>query len=99
MLPAADGKSKTSALQIVVYTASIIPIGLLPLMFKMVTPVAAIITTVAGAFFLIQALRLHLTLRDADARKLMFASFIYLPVVQLALMFDKLYLYPIWITL
>jgi len=97
MLPAADGRSKTSAFQIIVYTAGIIPIGILPLMFNMVSPAAVLVTTLAGVFFLIKALRLHKTLAIPEARKLMFASFIYLPVVQLALMFDKLYLYPLWL--
>ena len=97
MLPAADGRSKTSALQIIVYTAGIIPIGILPLMFHMVSPAAVVITTIAGIYFLKKALSLHKTLAIPEARKLMFASFIYLPVVQLALMFDKLYLYPLWL--
>jgi protoheme IX farnesyltransferase len=90
MLPAADGKSKTSALQVIVYTAGIIPIGLLPYLFLMAGPVSAIITTICGIYFLWKAIKLHNSLDIADARKLLYASFVYLPVVQLALLFDKL---------
>jgi protoheme IX farnesyltransferase len=90
MLPAADGKSKTSALQVIVYTAGIIPIGLLPYLFLMAGPVSAVITTICGIYFLWKAIKLHNSLDIADARKLLYASFVYLPVVQLALLFDKL---------
>ena len=90
MLPAADGRSKTSALQIMVYTASIIPFGLLPYVFHMAGLTSAIITTLCGLYFMMKAIRLHSTLEVNDARKLLYASFIYLPVVQLALLFDKL---------
>ncbi|MFN4122110.1 MAG: heme o synthase [Flavobacteriales bacterium] len=90
MLPAADGRSKTSALQIAVYTAGLIPIGLLPFVFRMAGPVSAVITSICGIYFMYKALRLLKTCELNDARKLLFASFIYLPVVQLALMFDKM---------
>jgi predicted PurR-regulated permease PerM len=39
-------------------------------------------------------LKLHKTLEVSDAKALMFASFIYLPVVQLAMMFDSLFVQP-----
>lgn len=97
MLPAADGRSKTSALQILIYTAGLVPIGLLPFMFRMISPIAVVIITLSGVFFLIRAIRLHRTLEIADARKVMFGSFIYLPVVQLAMMFDNLYLLEKWL--
>jgi heme o synthase len=88
MLPAADGRSKTSAMQIMFYTAGIIPIGLLPYMFGITGIVSAIITTACGILFMLRSMQLHRSLDISDARKLLFASFIYLPVVQLALMFD-----------
>ena len=97
MLHAADGRSKTSALQILVYTAGLLPMSLVPLLFKLVSPLAAVILLVAGIYFLTKAIRLHRTLEMSDARKVMFASFIYLPVVQLAMMFDNLYLLEIWL--
>lgn len=90
MLPAADGRSKTSAFQIMVYTAGIIPIGLLPYMFNMTGWVSAIITSLCGIYFMFRAIKLHNSLEISDARKLLYASFIYLPIVQLALLFDTL---------
>ena len=90
MLPAKDGRSKTSALQIMVYTGSIIPFGLLPYFFRMSGIISAIIITLCGIYFMMKAIKLHSTLEISDARKLLYASFIYLPVVQLALLIDKL---------
>jgi len=88
MLPASDGRSKTSALQIMVYTAGIIPIGLLPYAFNMTGIVSAVIIILCGMYFMLRAIKLHNSLEVADARKLLYASFIYLPIVQLALLFD-----------
>jgi protoheme IX farnesyltransferase len=56
-----------------------------------------VITLIAGIYFLRKALKLHNSLEIADAKSLMFASFIYLPVVQLAMMFDSLFVLPYWL--
>jgi protoheme IX farnesyltransferase len=48
------------------------------------------VAVAAGIMFLVPAWRLYRSLDVADARKLMFASFIYLPVVQLIYVLDKL---------
>jgi len=90
MLPAKDGRSKTSALQIMVYTGSIIPFGLLPYFFRMSGIISAVIITLCGIYFMMKAIKLHATLEISDAKKLLYASFIYLPLVQLALLIDKL---------
>ncbi len=90
MLPSITGRSKTSAFQVMVYTAGLIPIGLLPYFFQMAGPVSAVITTLCGVYFMVKAIKLHQTLEISDARKLLYASFVYLPVVQLALLFDKI---------
>ena len=97
MLPAADGRSYPAAFHTLISPAGLVPIGFFPLMFHMVTPVSVILITIAGIYFLIKAVKLHNSLDIKDARKLMFASFIYLPVVQLGMMFDNLYLLKLWI--
>lgn len=90
MLPSITGRSKTSALQVMVYTAGLIPIGLLPYFFNMAGITSAVITTICGIYFMMKAIKLHQTLEISDARKLLYASFVYLPVVQLALLLDKI---------
>ncbi len=89
MLPSAGGRDRASAFQIVVYAIGLIPISLLPTFFGFVGNIAAAVAVVAGGIFAKQAIDLYRSL-DADAAKrLMFGSFLYLPVVQLAYLFDK----------
>lgn len=94
MLPFASGRTRRSAWTILTYTAFCIPASLLPWALPngapMVGNVALAVAVATGLFFLVPAWRLYRSLDVADARKLMFASFIYLPVVQLTYVLDKL---------
>jgi protoheme IX farnesyltransferase len=94
MLPFSSGRTRRSAWTILTYTAFCIPASLLPWALPngdpMVGTVALVVALAAGVFFLVPAWRLYRSLDVADARKLMFASFIYLPVVQLIYVLDKL---------
>ncbi|MEZ5173841.1 MAG: hypothetical protein R2850_10135 [Bacteroidia bacterium] len=56
----------------------------------MAGPVSAVITTLCGIYFMVRAIQLYRSLEISDAKKLLYASFIYLPVVQLALLIDKI---------
>jgi protoheme IX farnesyltransferase len=94
MLPFSSGRTRRSAWTILTYTAFCIPASLLPWALPngdpMVGTVALVVALAAGVFFLVPAWRLYRSLDVADARKLMFASFVYLPVVQLIYVLDKL---------
>lgn len=90
MMPSEGGRTTHSAMQILVYTLFLIPIGLLPYVFKLTGPVSAIIAVLAALMFSVTAFRLLKNPSVDAAKKLMFASIIYLPVVQLAYMFDKI---------
>ena len=94
MLPFRAGRTRESAFQILTYTAFCIPASLLPWARPsgqpMVGNAALIVALAAGAGFLWLAIRLYRTLEMADARRLMFGSFLYLPVVQIAYVLDKL---------
>ncbi|MGB0175693.1 MAG: protoheme IX farnesyltransferase, partial [Owenweeksia sp.] len=50
---------------------------------------ATLLIVLMGLFFLVKAIRLYRNQEVADARKLMIASIIYLPVVQLIYVLDK----------
>lgn len=89
MLPA-GGKTKASAFQTAVYTFTLIPIGLFPYFFKMSGTISAAIITLIGIYFFYLSLKLLKSCDDNDAKKLMFGSFIYLPVVLIALVLDKI---------
>lgn len=80
-----------TALQIVSYTLFLIPLGLLPWWHGLTGPVSAIIVTLAGVLFLVPAIQLLRKEDRRSARMLMFGSFLYLPVMQIALVLDMLY--------
>lgn len=86
MLPSKGGRDKSSRSQILIYTFSLFPIALTPYIFNFTGWISATIVSGMGLVFIYQAWNLYRTGSIEDARKLMFGSFIYLPVVQLALM-------------
>jgi protoheme IX farnesyltransferase len=90
MLPSAGGRDKGTAFQIVVYTIGLIPVSLLPTFFGYTGTISAIVAVIAGMIFTKQAIDLYRSLSSEDAKKLMFGSFVYLPVVQLAYLLDKI---------
>ena len=96
MLPFNAGRTARSAQLILLYTLFCIPASMLPwaLNQPMVGNVAFAVAVLAGlgfSWFAYQLLR-DLTL-DA-ARRLMFASFVYLPLVQIVYVLDKIPLNP-----
>lgn len=91
LLPSKEGRGKKSAIWILISTIILIPVSLLPTVFHMGGYVLAVVSLLAGLLFLIQAIRLYNTCTIKSASKLMFGSFIYLPLVQLALLIDKLF--------
>jgi len=86
MLPSAGGRDKASAFQVLIYTLFLIPVSLSPIFFKMSGNISAIIIATCGIYFAYQAYTLYKDCTVKSAQKLMFGSFIYLPVVQLAIM-------------
>jgi len=89
LLPAADGRSKASAFQIMVYSLALIPFSLLPWLLGWTGTVTLIVATLCSTMFFIYAYKLYHSCETADARKLMFASFVYLPIIQFVYVFDK----------
>ena len=83
LMPSASGKSTTSAFYILIYTIFLIPISLFPIIFTTVSALVMTLVALAGMGFTWYAIRLFNTKSDSAALKLMFASFVYLPIVQL----------------
>ena len=94
MLPFRAGRTKESAWQILMYTAFCIPASLLPWALPtgspMVGNIALSVAILCGIGLTIPAVKLYRTLDRKHARQLMFASFAYLPVVQIAYVLDKI---------
>lgn len=89
LLPSGGGKNLNTAIQIMTYTMFLIPLGLLPAKFGMTGLNSAIVATVCGVAFFAQTFSLMKTGSRQSALRIMFGSFIYLPVVQIAYLLDK----------
>ena len=89
LLPSGGGKDMRTAVQIMTYTLFLIPLGLLPLKLGITGVDSAIVVTICGVLFLGQAFRLMIDGSRRAALYIMFSSFIYLPIVQVAFLLDK----------
>ncbi len=83
LLPSQFGKSKNSAFQIVLYSAFLIPFSLIPWLLGWTNNVSLVLVSILGLLFYLQADRLLRTCEDKEAKRLMFASIIYLPLIQI----------------
>ena len=90
LLPAEKGPTKFTALQTVIYSLLLIPVGVVPYFIGMSGLVSLIIISVANLFMVWQCIRLYRDMEVKSARRIMFSSYIYLPVVLLAMLGDKL---------
>lgn len=89
LLPSGGGKDLNTAIQIMVYTLFLIPLGLLPTKFGITGLDSGIVATVCGAAFFAQTFSLMKTGSTQSAKRIMFGSFLYLPIVQIAYLLDK----------
>ena len=90
LLPSAGGRDGRSAFLILLYTLFLIPAGMLPWVFGLVGPWAMAVALIMGVVMLVPALVLWNKKEIPAARRLMFASFMYLPLVQLAYVLDRI---------
>lgn len=89
LLPSGGGKDLNTCIQIMVYTMFLIPLGLLPMKFGITGMDSAIVATVCGVAFFAQTFSLMKTGSRKSALRIMFGSFLYLPIVQIAYLLDK----------
>lgn len=89
LLPSGGGKDQNTCIQIMVYTMFLIPLGLLPAFFGITGINSAIVATVCGVAFFGQTFSLMKTGSRQSALRIMFGSFLYLPIVQIAYLLDK----------
>jgi protoheme IX farnesyltransferase len=90
LLPSTEGPGKFSAIQSIVYSLVLIPIGVLPYLASISGFVSLWIIFAANLFMLWQSIRLFREMEAKAARRVMFSSYIYLPIVFLAMLADKL---------
>jgi protoheme IX farnesyltransferase len=89
MLPSPGERDLRTAFQIMTYTVLLIPVSLLPLVLGISGRVSAGVALICGVLFLLMTVQLMRTQDRKAALSIMFASFLYLPIVQIALVLDK----------
>ncbi|RZJ57921.1 MAG: protoheme IX farnesyltransferase [Hymenobacter sp.] len=89
MLPSPGERDLRTAFQIMTYTVLLIPVSLLPLVLGISGQKSAGVALVCGVIFLLMTVQLMRTQDRKAALSIMFASFLYLPIVQIALVLDK----------
>ena len=95
LLPAEKGPTKFTALQTVMYSLLLIPVTLIPYFTGICEYgdvrgiIALVLIVLANLFMLERCIALYRKMDVVSARKVMFGSYMYLPVVLLALLLSK----------
>ena len=90
LMPSVEGPTKYSAIQSVIYSLILVPVGVLPFLVNMSGVVSFWIVLAANLWMVWLSVKLYRRMETKAARGVMFGSYIYLPVVLLALLADKI---------
>ncbi len=96
LLPADKGPTKFTALQTVIYSLLLLPVTLLPYFTGMCSYddvkgiISLVLVLTANVFMLMRCIKLYQKMDISSARKVMFGSYMYLPVVLLAFLMSKI---------
>jgi protoheme IX farnesyltransferase len=95
LLPSDKGPTKFTALQTVIYSLLLLPITLAPFFVGISSPagirggIALALIVLANLFLLFRSVTLYRKMDVSSARKVMFGSYLHLPLVLLALLLAK----------
>lgn len=89
LLPSEKGPTKYSAVQSVIYSALLIPVGFLPYLVGITGMTSLIIVGVANLLMVWLSIQLYRQMEVKAARRVMFGSYFYLLIVYFALLADK----------
>ena len=90
LLPNNGEKNLKTAVNIMIYTLFLIPLGLLPTIFGITGIISGTVAVFLAIIFLAQTFKLINDYSRESAVKVMFSSFIYLPIVQISYVLDKI---------
>ena len=90
LLPSEKGPTKYTALQTIIYSLLLIPVGMMPYYIGLSGIVSLVIVLLTNLFLVVQCFRLYKEMEVKAARRVMFSSYIHLPIVLLALLMDKM---------
>ncbi|MBM3413971.1 MAG: protoheme IX farnesyltransferase [Bacteroidetes bacterium] len=95
LLPSEQGPTRFTALQTVLYSLLLVPVTLLPFFTGMSTyqdaagRISVAVVIFANLFMIARSVRLYQTMEVKAARAVMFGSYLYLPLILLALLLSK----------
>ena len=95
LLPSEQGPTRFTALQTVLYSLLLVPVTLLPFYTGMSSSqgtsgiIGIAVVVMANLFMIFRSVNLYRTMEVSAARKVMFGSYLYLPLVLLALLLSK----------
>ena len=89
LLPSVEGPTKYSAIQAIIYSLLLLPVGILPYFVGMSGLMSLGVLVVANLYMIWLSIQLYRKMEVKAARKVMFTSYIYLAVILLALLADK----------
>lgn len=89
LLPDNSGPTRFTAMQTVIYSMLMLPVGMLPFYFDISGIIAFWILMVCNLWMIYVSIMLVIKMNASAARKVMFSSYFYLMIVFLALLFDK----------
>ncbi len=90
LLPSREGRTRFTGLQCMFYSLVLIPLAIVPRMLQITGNIGMFISIAAGLLYFVASIQFFFRNDQQSAKRVMFASFIYLPVVLLALLFDKI---------
>ena len=89
MLPSQERTSRFTALQCMFYSIILIPMAIIPRIVGLTGNIGMWVMIACGIMYFIASIAFYMKNDYTSAKRVMFASFIYLPIVLLALLFDK----------
>lgn len=89
MLPVVEPDGRVTAQQIVVYTLMLLPVSLLPTMLGMAGRIYLVGAVILGLLFLYSSLRAAFSMSRQQARRLLLASVLYLPLLFILMVLNR----------
>jgi protoheme IX farnesyltransferase len=89
MLPVVEPEGRVTSQQIVVYTLMLLPVSLLPYVLGISGRLYLFGAAVLGLLFLYSSIRAAISLSRQEARRLLLASVIYLPLLFILMVLDR----------
>jgi len=91
LLPSVEGPTRFTAVQSIMYSVLMIPMGILPNIFLLSGSISLWIVLFLNLGMVLLSIRLYNEMNVKAARSIMFYSYIYLPIVLLSLLADKVH--------